>query len=132
MAIEDLRKNATMAHLLDALDEGEDIGHYGRLVLAIVARHFVEEDELVALLAQDRDVDEDKARGLVRQVAEADYSPPSADTIRDYESRQDFPILADPDDPDAGNVYRDLDFPDEVYESISAYHEEKATAEADG
>lgn len=126
MAREDLEKNAMMAHLLEALDEGKDIGHYGRLVFAIVARHFVGEDELIALLAKDRDVDEEKARGLVRQVSEAGYSPPNADTIRGYETKQDFPILANPDDPDAGNVYRDLEFPDEVYESISSYHEEKA------
>ena len=117
-----------MAHLLDALDEGKDIGHYGRLVFTIVARHFVDEDELVALLRKDEDVDEAKARGLVQQVAGADYSPPNADTIRDYETKQDFPILANPDDPDAGNVYRDLDFPDSVYESISEYREEKADA----
>ena len=128
MATDDLRNNAMMAHLLDALDDGKDIGHYGRLVFTIVARHFVDEDELVALLRKDKDVDEAKARGLVRQVADADYSPPKADTIRDYETKQDFPILANPDDPDAGNVYRDLDFPDSVYESISEYREEKADA----
>ena len=128
MATDDLRNNAMMAHLLDALDDGKDIGHYGRLVFTIVARHFVDEDELVALLRKDKDVDEAKARGLVRQVADADYSPPKADTIRDYETKQDFPILANPDDPDAGNVYRDLDFPDSVYQSISEYREEKADA----
>jgi len=125
---EELEKNAMMAHLLDALGRGEDIGHYGRLVFTIVARHFLDEDELVALLARDHDVDEAKARALVHQVKEAGYSPPNADTIRGYEKKQDFPILADPDDPDAGNVYRDLDFPEEVYESISEYHEEKANA----
>ena len=128
MPAEDLRNNAMMAHLLDALDAGKDIGHYGRLVFTIVARHFVDEDDLVELLAQDKDVGEGKARALVQQVAEADYSPPNADTIRGYEEKQDFPILANPDDPDAGNVYRDLDFPDSVYESISEYREEKAGA----
>ena len=29
-----------MAHLLDSLNDGKDIGHYGRLVFAMVARHF--------------------------------------------------------------------------------------------
>ena len=130
MATEELRNNAMMAHLLDALDEGKDIGHYGRLVFTIVARHFVDEEELVGLLRQDKDVDEGKARGLVRQVAEADYSPPAADTIRGYEEKQEFPILADPDDPDAGNVYRDLEFPESVYDSISSYHEDKSSADA--
>jgi hypothetical protein len=38
MALEDLRQSTMMLHLLDALDRGEDIGHYGRLVFAMVAR----------------------------------------------------------------------------------------------
>jgi hypothetical protein len=29
-------------------------------------------------------------------------------------------------DPDEGNVYRDLEFPPEVYEHIQEYHEAKA------
>jgi hypothetical protein len=33
MAIEELRQSPMMSHLLDALDEGEDKGNYGRLVL---------------------------------------------------------------------------------------------------
>jgi len=32
MAVEDLKKNAMMAHLLDAPDHRKDIGYYGRLV----------------------------------------------------------------------------------------------------
>ncbi len=32
MAVEDLKKNAMMAHLLDAPDHKKDIGYYGRLV----------------------------------------------------------------------------------------------------
>ena len=39
MAVEDLKKNAMMAHLLNALDHKKDIGHYGRLVFTMVARH---------------------------------------------------------------------------------------------
>lgn len=128
MSEDTLRKNPMMSHLLDALDESKDIGHYGRLVFTIVARHFLPEDELVAWMTKDRDVDESKARGLVHQVTEAGYSPPKAETIRGYEKKQEFPILANPDDPDAGNVYQDLDFPDSVYDSIAEYHEEKSHA----
>lgn len=40
MAVADLRKSDMMTHLLNALDAGQDIGHYGRLVFAMVARHF--------------------------------------------------------------------------------------------
>ena len=128
MSEDTLRKNPMMAHLLDSLDDGKDIGHYGRLVFTIIARHFLAEDEMVAWLKKDKDVDESKARGLLHQVAEADYSPPNANTIRGYEEKQDFQILANPDDPDAGNVYQDLDFPESVYNSISEYHEEKSDA----
>ncbi len=126
MAVEDLRKNGMMAHLLDALDEGKDIGHYGRLVFAIIARHFMSEDELVDTLQKDEDFSEEQARGLVQQVQEKDYNPPRRDTILGYQEQQDFPILPDTDDPDAGNVYQDLDFPDRVYEDISEYHQQKA------
>ena len=128
MSADTLRQNPMMAHLLDSLDAGKDIGHYGRLVFAIVARHFLSEDELVSWLTRDKDVDGTKARSLVQQVADRDYSPPNADTIRGYEEKQDFQILANPDDPDAGNVYQDLDFPESVYDSISEYHADKADA----
>jgi hypothetical protein len=40
-----------MAHLLDTTRASTDIGHYGRLTFAMIARHFLEEDEPVRLLA---------------------------------------------------------------------------------
>jgi len=39
-SLEQLRRNDMMSHLLDALESGEDIGHYGRLVFAMVAQYF--------------------------------------------------------------------------------------------
>ena len=57
MPVEDLRQSPMMAHMLDALDDGEDIGHYGRLVFAMIGRHFVSNDELVELLTKDHDAD---------------------------------------------------------------------------
>ena len=126
MALKDLQQNEMMAHLLGALKEKRDIGHYGRLVFAIVARHFVDEDELVKLMAQDKDFSEEQARGLVQQVQEADYNPPRREKILEYMGKQNFPILPDADDPDAGNVYRDLEFPESVYQHISEYHQQKA------
>jgi hypothetical protein len=126
MSLKDLRKNHMMTHLHDALERGDDIGHYGRLVFAIVGRHFLSEKELVAELAKDRDFDETQAKGLVQQVMEKDYSPPRRETIQEYQTKQDFPILPDLDDPDEGNVYRDLEFPQEVYDHISQYHQQKA------
>lgn len=126
MAIEDLRKNDMMTHLLDALDKGKDIGHYGRLVFAMVARHFMPDDELIAYLQKDKDFSEEGARSLVAQVEGKDYNPPRREKILEYQAQQDFPIIPNPDDPDAGNVYRDLQFPEHVYEHISQYYEHKA------
>jgi DNA primase large subunit len=126
MAVEDLRQSPVMSHMLDALDNGEDIGHYGRLAFAMIGRHFLSDDELVELLTKDRDADEGEIRAMVQQVEEKGYSPPRRDRILEWQSHQDFQICPNPDDPDACNVYNELQFPDEVYESIQEYREEKA------
>ena len=57
-----------MAHGLDALDAGEDLGHYGRLVFAMVARHFMDADEWLASLQKSPDCTEEGARVLSHQV----------------------------------------------------------------
>jgi DNA primase large subunit len=132
MAVEELRKNGMMAHLLDALDAGKDIGHYGRLVFTMVARHFMSEEEVVRALRQDRDFTEEQARALYRQVQGREYNPPRRERILEWQKEQAFPICPDPEDPDACNVYRDLQFPDEVYDEISEYHEQKAEAAQSG
>jgi hypothetical protein len=43
LSVVELRKNEMMAHLMDALSQGQDIGHYGRLAFVMVARHFLSE-----------------------------------------------------------------------------------------
>lgn len=121
-----LRKNGMMAHLMDALDAKKDIGHYGRLVFAMVARHFLEEDELIGYLRKDPDVTEEQARALYVQVQGKDYSPPRRERILQWQREQEFPICPDPENPDSCNVYKDLKFPPEVYEHISGYYEQKA------
>jgi len=128
MPIEDLRQSPMMGHMLDALGNGEDIGHYGRLVFAMIGRHFVSNDELVELLTKDHDTDEQEMRALVQQVEEKGYSPPGREKILEYQSQQDFPICPNPDDPDACNPYAELQFPDEVYESIQEYQEKRQTS----
>ncbi|MBV9581764.1 MAG: hypothetical protein JO057_24555 [Chloroflexi bacterium] len=129
MSIDNLRESPMMAHLLDALEQGQDIGHYGRLVFAMVARHFATDAEVTDWLRKDRDFTEDEARALVHQVEGRDYNPPRRERILEWQRQQDFPICPTPDDPDTCNVYRELRFPDSVYEDISEYHEQKATAE---
>jgi hypothetical protein len=123
---EELRKNGMMAHLLDALEAGQDIGHYGRLVFAMVARHFMDEGGVLAALQQNPDFTEEEARALYHQVQGRDYNPPRRERILEWQKEQEFPICPDPDDPDACNVYKDLEFPDSVYQHITAYHEQKA------
>ena len=51
---QELRKNDMMAHLLDALERGDDIDHYGRLVYIMVGQYFLSEDELITWLTKDR------------------------------------------------------------------------------
>ena len=132
MSAAELRTNRMMSHLLDALAQGQDIGHYGRLVFVMVARYFLPEDQLVELLQADPDMDEARARALIEQVASKGYSPPSREKVLEFQKHQQFPICLNPEDPDACNVYKDLKFPSEVYESITEYHVEKSEARSDG
>jgi hypothetical protein len=128
MPVEDLRQSPMMAHMLDALDNQEDIGHYGRLVFAMIGRHFVSNDELIELLTKDNDADEQEIRTMVQQVEDKGYSPPRREKILQFQEQQNFQICPDPDDPDACNVYNELQFPDEVYESIQEYQEKRQTS----
>jgi hypothetical protein len=124
----DLRQSPLMAHLLDAQADGKDIGHYGRLTVAIVGRYFLDLNELVGLLLQGRGIDEGEAKALVQQVAEHGYNPPSRAQILEWQQHQDFPLCPTPDDPDACNLYRDLRFPEAVYADIEAYREQRFDA----
>ena len=130
MALEDLRQNGMMAHLLGALEKKKEIGHYGRLVFAMVGRHFLDKDELVEILQKNPNFSEAQARALVNQVSSRDYNPPKREKIMQFQAEQEFPICPDADDPDACNLYRNLKFPDGVYEKIAEYHEQKAEAQA--
>ncbi|MBA2277198.1 MAG: hypothetical protein H0W06_05485 [Chloroflexia bacterium] len=129
MAVDDLRQSPMMSHLLDGLDQGQDIGHYGRLTFAMVARHFLDREEVARLLTQDRDFDEREAKSLVQQVESRGYNPPSRQRIIEWQGQQDFPICPTPDDPAACNVYRELTMPDGVIEDIEEYREQQFDAE---
>jgi DNA primase large subunit len=128
MALEDLRKNEMMAHLLDSLDKGQDIGHYGRLTFVMVARFFASDNEIVEQLTKDKDCDEQKARLLIKQVEAKSYNPPKRERILEWMNQQDFPICQDPENPGACNVYKSLEFPAETYEKISSYYQQDGTA----
>ncbi len=127
--LQPLRQSPMMGHLLDALEQGTDIGEYGRLTVAMVAHHFVAPEELVALLTQGAGTDEHQARALVQQVQARGYNPPKRERILEWQAQQDFPICPNPEDPDACNVYRELDFPPEVFQHIEEYREQQFAAE---
>jgi len=115
-----------MANLLQALKKGTDVGHYGRLTFVMVARHFMDEDEMVKLLAKQPDQDEASVRAMISQVQARDYNPPKRERILEWQSQQDFQICPDSDDPNACNVYSELQFPDGIYSNIEEYYEEQA------
>lgn len=129
MAVEELQQDPMMAHLLASLEQGRDIGHYGRLVFVMIARHFMSESELLAYLMKDRDMDKQKARSLLAQVQARGYNPPKRERVLDWMSKQKFPICPDPTDPDQCNVYKNLDFPKEIYDKIQNYYEGKVESE---
>lgn len=129
-AVTELRNDPMMDHLLNSLEGGKDIGHYGRLVFAMVARHFLPHQEVLAWLTRDPDFSEDQANLMLRQVEGRDYNPPKRDRILEWQSQQDFPIIPNPDDPDSGNLYRNLKFPDEIYKHIGHYQEQKLESES--
>jgi DNA primase large subunit len=127
--MEELRRSPMMAHLLDALEKGTDIGHYGRLTFVMVARHFLSEETMVDFLSRQPDHNREDTEALVRQVKGHDYNPPKRERILEWQAQQDFPICPTPDEPGTCNVYQELRFPEGIYENINEFWEEKAEAE---
>ena len=123
-----LQDSPMMAHLLAALEQGTDIGHYGRLTFVMIARHFLDEETIVGLLSKQPEHNATVSRALLLQVKERDYNPPKRERILEWQSQQDFPICPTPDEPGTCNVYRELRFPDGIYGNISEYHEEQVEA----
>lgn len=64
------------------------------------------------------------------QVEGRDYNPPKRERILEWQKEQDFPICPAAEDPSSCNVYRELHFPDSIYENIGEFYEEKAQAQA--
>ena len=65
---------------------------------------------------------------MIEQVVSKGYSPPSLEKVLEFQTHQQFPICPHSEDPDECNVYKDLKFPTEVYDSIIEYHVQKAEA----
>jgi len=124
-AEKNVRKDPMMRYLMDHMLVHIDIGHFGRLVFAMVAHHFLPQDLLVFYLTQEPKVSVNDAHSLIKQVSEKDYSPPSRDRILEWQKKQDFKIIPNLDDDTFGNVYKDLIFPEHVYKHISEYYSHK-------
>jgi hypothetical protein len=124
-----LEDSPMMTHLLEAMKSGQDVGEYGALTFAIVARHFMEDNELVELLAQQPGYNQQAAQALLLQVKERDYNPPKRERILEWQSQQEFQICPDPHDPSACNLYRKLRFPQEIYDRIGDFWLDRAEAE---
>lgn len=118
-----------MTRLIETMDAGEDVGHYGRLVFVMVARFFLSDDEMLALLRKQPDFDDKEASVMIAQVKERGYNPPKRERILQWQDHQDFKICPEPEDPNGCNVYRDLQFPDEIYDNIEDFWEEKVEAD---
>ena len=129
---ENLRDSPMMAHLLDALEKGTDIGHYGRLTFVMVARHFLSDDEIIDLLSHQPEHNAAEARVLLKQVKDRDYNPPKRERILEWQAQQDFPICPTPDEPGTCNVYQELRFPEGIYDNIEEFWEEKTEADEKG
>jgi hypothetical protein len=92
--------------------------------VVMVGQAFLSEDELVELLTKDPDCNEEKARGLIEQVEARGYNPPKRERILEWMQKQEFPICPNPDDAQACNVYKDVEFPKQVYDKIHAYYDQ--------
>ncbi len=66
---------------------------------------------------------------MLHQDEERGYNPPRRERILAWQREQEFPILPNPEDPDCGNLYRNLKFPDQVYHHIEEYREEKENSD---
>ncbi len=124
--VHNLQRSPLMDHLLRALEEGTDIGDFGRLTFVIVGRHFLDENEMVELLASQPGIGEREARILVDRVNEQDYSPPTREQILEWQTYQDFQLCPEPDDPDLCDVYRQLEFPEYIRHRIECFRGEMA------
>jgi hypothetical protein len=63
-------------------------------------------------------------------VEERDYNPPKRERILEWMRKQEFPVCPNPEDPGQCNVYRNLEFPKDVYEKIEAFHAQRSAGSA--
>jgi hypothetical protein len=87
----------------------------------------VSDSPMMARLLTALEEGEGEARALVAEVRGHRYHPPKREQILRWQSQQDFQICQEIDDPNGCNVYKDLKFPDQVYENIEKFWEERSS-----
>lgn len=130
MAQDQLRQSPTMNRLLTALEQGEDIGHYGRLAFTMAAHFFLDRQELLDVLKQGAGASDEDLMAMIQEVEVRDYNPPSRRQLLDWQQQQDFQICP-ADDPDGCNLYQELDLPERVFAQIKEYRAEQFQQEAE-
>lgn len=125
---EDMRKSHMMASLWDDLKIGVDIGHFGRLLFCIVARHFMEEEQIIKLLTSGQQMLPEDAQAMLLNVNERNYNPPRPSVIRKWQQKQRYKIIPDEHAHDLayGNLYSELRFPQEIYDQVGEFYKEAA------
>jgi hypothetical protein len=89
-------------------------------VFTQVARQFMSMEEVLVWLQKNPGIQEDAARALYLQVGEKEFVPPKLEEIREWQTRQDFPICPNLNDPAACDVYQNLQFPAGIYQHLRA------------
>jgi hypothetical protein len=87
---DELRKDPTMAQLLDSLEAEQDIGYYGRLVFSMVARHFLSQIQIDAYLNPEAPAAAPRPIAVVPRRPAAAASP---ERILKWRRKQAVPVL---------------------------------------
>lgn len=119
---EDMRASAMMDRLWTDLSKGTDVGHYGRLVFCMIARHFLDEKEIIKLLGKS--VPTEEAAAMLVEVNRTNYSPPRPAKIRQWQKNQQYKIIPEDKDQSWGNVYTELQLPQEIYENVTNFYKD--------
>ncbi len=129
---EDMRRSQMMARLWDDLEKGVDVGHFGRLLFTMVARHYMNETQVITLLSRNIPVED--AQAMLLLVNSRNYNPPKPNKIRKWQEKQDYKIIPPEKAHDLawGNVYKELRLPMEIYSQVQDFYKEAVRGIEDG
>ena len=130
-SLDDLKRNPMMRRIIQTMESGQDVGHYGRFIFTVVASYFIGEKEITDLLKRQPEIeDSEEALGFYLQVASARYVMPTSARIRAWdksEEQKNFPLIIQ-GDRNSGNLYREIPLPQQALVSVRSYWREAAVA----